>query len=122
MEKEPEKRLISEIPSNSKEPDDPMARYRENMLPPSSALSRAKAFLPLLQSSNQELEKKLISGEVKTEDLDPENVDPNSEFVVEMDLALGVFEKAPEQKEKKIVIPGLTDKSDGKKPSIQELK
>lgn len=67
--------------------EDPLLITREKpfKLPPPSALSRVRSFLPQLQKANEDLEARISSG--KQEDWNIENV-ANEEPFIEMNLAL----------------------------------
>jgi hypothetical protein len=57
--------------------------------PPTELLARVQAFLPQLQASNEDLANRARDD---PSSVDIENIDPNQENYIQMNLGLGVFE------------------------------
>ncbi|KAK4687169.1 NOP protein chaperone 1, partial [Tremellales sp. Uapishka_1] len=85
-------RLLASIPSKPADETPvltlPRSQPKPFALPPSDALARARAFLPLMKSSNVEL---LEKARLDPKGVDIENVE-DEQHVIAMDLGLGVFD------------------------------
>ncbi|KAI8881550.1 hypothetical protein K501DRAFT_4824, partial [Backusella circina FSU 941] len=81
-------------------------------------LSRVQAFLPQLQTANEEL------SSIEKEKLDIENVEEEDGQYIEMNLGLGVYDLKPkdaatDSEDEELIIPNRT--SNNTKPNIQMM-
>lgn len=79
----------------NQKPEVATSKTKPNITPVglSSALSRAKGFLPLLKKANEDLEKQIAENPTNKEKFDIENIEDTSKPVIKMNIALGVLEE-----------------------------